>query len=89
MTAGLYPRGLVAAWSQVKTSGSSTWSCRHGPGPRAVLYEPAFAVVVRWFHDRRRALLAVTLVAGFASTVALPTANALTESLGWRDSPAP
>ena len=51
----------------------------------AVLYDPAFAVVVRWFRARRStALLAITVVAGFASTVALPSANALTEAVGWR-----
>ena len=88
MTAGaLMSAGLVAAWSQVQT----VWQlyvvfAAIGLVRATVLYEPAFAVIVRWFHHQRsNALLAVTLVAGFASTVALPTANALTESLGWRD----
>ena len=34
------------------------------------LYEPAFAVVAQWFDRKRnRALTAVTLMAGFASTI--------------------
>lgn len=88
MTAGAAVSALlVAAWSQVHTA----WHlylvlAGIGLTRAAVLYGPAFAVVVRWFHHQRsKALLAVTLVAGFASTIALPTANALTEALGWRD----
>src|SRR5258708_6528872 len=39
----------------------------------ATLYEPAFAVVAQWFDRKRaRALTAVTLMAGFASTIFLP-----------------
>jgi MFS family permease len=37
-----------------------------------VLYDPAFAVITAWFdHKRVRALTAVTLMAGFASTIFL------------------
>jgi MFS family permease len=51
----------------------------------AVLYEPAFAIVVRLYPDRRNnALLIVTVLAGFASTVFLPAAGALIAWLGWR-----
>ncbi|MDT0164028.1 MFS transporter [Actinotalea sp. AC32] len=51
----------------------------------AVLYEPAFAVVTTWFREgRRRALLVVTVVAGFSSTVFLPLTQALVERSGWR-----
>lgn len=88
MTAGAaVSAGLVAAWSQVH----SVWSlylvlAGIGLSRAAVLYDPAFAVIVRWFdRQRANALLAVTLVAGFASTIALPTSNALAEALGWRD----
>jgi hypothetical protein len=36
----------------------------------ALLYEPAFATITNWFTDQRdRALLALTVVAGFASTI--------------------
>ena len=42
----------------------------------ATLYEPAFTVIATWFrHQRRRALLLLTVVAGFASTVFLPLAT--------------
>jgi len=50
-----------------------------------VLYEPAFAVVAMWFnHDRTRALTALTLIAGFSSTVFLPLAAWLVQVQGWR-----
>jgi MFS family permease len=51
----------------------------------AVLYEPAFAVVTAWFERRRtRALTAVTLMAGFASTIFMPIESWLIELQGWR-----
>ncbi|HYX89223.1 MAG TPA: MFS transporter [Gaiellaceae bacterium] len=51
-----------------------------------VLYEPAFTVVTKWFHERRRrALTAVTLVAGWGSFVFSPLSNRLIEAEGWRD----
>jgi MFS family permease len=79
--------GLVVAWSQVQSVGG-LYAVFVGIGlvRAAVLYEPAFAVVVRWFDAKRSsALLAVTVVAGFASTVFLPLSNALVEAFGWRD----
>src|SRR5687767_5299815 len=52
-----------------------------------VLYEPAFAVVTAWFERRRtRALTAVTLMAGFASTIFMPIEAWLIEQQGWRGS---
>ena len=49
------------------------------------LYEPAFTVVATWFRRlRSRALLLLTFVAGFASTIFLPVATLLIEQLGWR-----
>lgn len=77
---------LVVAWSQVG-SATGLYLVMGGIGlaRAAVLYDPAFAVVVRWFHTKRSAaLLTLTVVAGFASTIALPTSNALIEALGWR-----
>src|SRR5438552_2524720 len=51
----------------------------------ATLYEPAFAVVVSWFvRGRDRALLTVTLVAGFASTIFMPIEAWLLVRVGWR-----
>lgn len=88
MTAGAAVSALlVAAWSQVQSAaGLYLVFAGIGLARATVLYEPAFAVIVRWFdRQRANALLAVTLVAGFASTIALPTSNALAEALGWRD----
>jgi MFS family permease len=77
---------LVLALSQVQTAwGLYVVMAGIGLARATVLYDPAFAVLVRWFSRRRStALLAVTIVAGFASTIALPTSNALIEGLGWR-----
>ena len=88
MTAGsLVCALLVAAWSQVDSAlGLYLVMGGIGLARAAVLYDPAFAVVVRWFHTKRSAaLLTLTVVAGFASTIALPVSNALIEALGWRD----
>ena len=41
----------------------------------AVLYEPAFAVIASWYRDpaeRNRALLGLTVIAGFASVIYVP-----------------
>jgi MFS family permease len=77
---------LVVAWSRVHTvAGLYLVFIGIGLVSAAVLYEPAFAVVVRWFAvQRSRALLAVTVVAGFASTIFLPLSDALITTLGWR-----
>jgi MFS family permease len=77
---------LVAAWSQVTTllQFYVLWALI-GVTMSAVLYEPAFAVVTAWFERRRtRALTAVTLMAGFASTIFMPIESWLVEWLGWR-----
>lgn len=77
---------VVLAWSQVRSVGElySVFALL-GLVSAAVLYEPAFAVAVRWFHRRRAdALLRITLVAGFASTISLPATAALEDALGWR-----
>jgi MFS family permease len=51
----------------------------------ATLYEPAFAVLYRSFgSDARRAVTALTLLAGFASTVFWPLSEWLVATLGWR-----
>jgi MFS family permease len=54
----------------------------------AVLYEPAFVIIVTWFGDhaeRTRALLALTVVAGFASAIYVPLAGWLVQTYGWRE----
>ena len=56
-----------------------------GVAMAGVLYAPAFAAITLWFGpDRVRALTAVTLVAGWASTVFAPLAAALEDELSWR-----
>lgn len=56
-----------------------------GVGGAGLFYPPAFAALIAW-HDPRgvEAVTALTLVAGFASTVFAPLTTALAGSLGWR-----
>ena len=50
-----------------------------------VLYEPAFAVLAKWFvHDRERGFTILTLAAGLASTIFNPISSWLAGWLGWR-----
>ncbi|MBQ1048927.1 MFS transporter [Micromonospora sp. C51] len=88
MTAGsITATALLVAWSQVQTVGQ-LYAVMTGIGivSAMVLYEPAFAVIVSWFSADRRAtaLLAVTIVAGFASTIFMPLTGHLVAHLGWR-----
>jgi predicted MFS family arabinose efflux permease len=66
--------GLYLVWAGIGATGA------------LVLYEPAFAVVVSWFDAARRpkALLAITVVAGFASSIYLPLTGLLIDRHGWR-----
>src|SRR4029453_11528573 len=53
----------------------------------STLYEPAFNIIGRAFHEptkRLRALAAVTVFGGLASTVFLPLTALLLDALGWR-----
>lgn len=77
----------VLAWSQARTVPQLYLAfVGIGLASAAVLYEPAFAVINTWFdRDRRRALLALTVVAGFSSTIFLPLSQALNAAWGWRD----
>jgi MFS family permease len=51
----------------------------------AVLYQPAFVAIVRWYQPRHvAALTALTLVAGLSSTVFAPLTAALSAQLSWR-----
>ena len=56
-----------------------------GVGMAGGLYEPCFAFLI-WAMGggARRAITAVTLIAGFAGTVSFPTANFLAEHRDWR-----
>jgi MFS family permease len=91
-------RGLMTAGSLVAMASVAGWSQVHelwqlylvfvgiGVASAAVLYDAAFAVVNTWFSRHRNdALLTVTVVAGFASTIFLPTTQALIDGIGWRE----
>jgi MFS family permease len=90
MTAGSAAASLlVLAWAKVSnlTVFYAIW-VGIGLAMAAVLYEPAFAVIATWFGDnteRRRALLTLTVVAGFASVIYVPLAGWLVQAQGWRD----
>jgi MFS family permease len=80
---------LVLAWSQVHGLAAFylLWA-GIGVVMAAVLYEPAFVVLAKWFPEpaeRRRAMTAMTLVAALASFIFLPLAQALIDAHGWRD----
>ncbi len=56
-----------------------------GLASAATLYEPAFNVLTRRFPTHyREGITALTLVAGFASTLSFPAVAALIEAFGWR-----
>jgi MFS family permease len=56
-----------------------------GAAMAATLYPPAFAALTRWWHPHHvQALTALTLVAGFASTVFAPITAMLDAAHGWR-----
>jgi cyanate permease len=77
---------LVLAWAAVNTLlvFYFVWAAI-GIVMATVLYEPAFAVVTVWFdRNRVRALTALTLIAGFSSTVFLPLSAWMVEVQGWR-----
>jgi MFS family permease len=88
MTAGSVIAGVsVAGWSQARTLPELYLAFAGiGIASAAVLYDAAFAVIAVWFVEQRTAaLLTTTIVAGLASTIFLPTTQALVDWLGWRD----
>jgi cyanate permease len=79
---------LVLAWAHV-TDLAAFYAIWVGIGltMAAVLYEPAFAVIATWFREaaeRTRALLGLTVIAGFASVIYVPLAGWLVQTQGWR-----
>ncbi|MGW1345650.1 MFS transporter [Kribbella sp. NPDC002412] len=77
----------VLGWSQVHTAAQLyAIFVLIGVASAMVLYEPAFAVVVAVTDPARRAkaLLGVTLVAGFASSIFIPLTGQLVARLEWR-----
>lgn len=77
---------LLVAWSQVTsiTQFYVIWMLM-GVCMAAILYEPVFMVMGRHFGtDARRAITTLTLIAGFASTVAIPLIEMLLSHFPWR-----
>jgi MFS family permease len=77
---------LVLAWSRVETLWGFylVWT-GIGIACAATLYEPAFTAIAQWFgRDRSRAMLLVTILGGFASTVFLPLTGWLEARSDWR-----
>jgi MFS family permease len=92
------PRALMTIGSTLATLLVLAWAHTHqlagfyiiwagiGLTMAAVLYEPAFATITTWFTaGRDQALLALTVVAGFASTIYVPLAQWLVDTRGWRN----
>jgi MFS family permease len=79
--------GAVLAWSQThSTVQLYAVFVAIGIASAMVLYPPAFAVIVAVTEPVRRttALLGVTLVAGFASSIFIPLTGQLIHAFGWR-----
>ncbi|HJQ56210.1 MAG TPA: MFS transporter [Vineibacter sp.] len=78
---------LLALWSQIGALWAfyALWALI-GVAMAGTLYEPSFAAVTRIFpRDFRRAITAITLVGGLASTVFIPLIQLLIEHIGWRE----
>ncbi|MEQ8663161.1 MAG: MFS transporter [Gammaproteobacteria bacterium] len=78
---------LLVAWSLVDSLPQFylVW-LGIGVAMAAVLYEPLFIVLAQHFgEDARRAITALTLIAGFASTVFMPLIEILLGMLDWRE----
>jgi MFS family permease len=78
---------LLAAWAHID-SVAQLYAVQIGIGAAsaASLYEAAFALIIAWHRPEHRsgALLALTVVAGFASTIFLPLTGWLVAAYGWR-----
>jgi MFS family permease len=90
-------RGLMAASSLIIAVGLAMLSAAHGLvlwyaawivtglGMSMGLYEAAFASIGRLYGQASRPIIThVTLIAGFASTIAWPVGTALLGPIGWR-----
>jgi MFS family permease len=87
LTAGSVLGGIgFLGWSRVESLPAlyAAWATM-GIAMAMTLYEPAFNVLTRRFPDRfRQGIMALTLVGGFASTLAFPAAAWLIAQLEWR-----
>lgn len=85
--ASLAGAALLALWPLVNSLFAFyvVWALI-GVAMAGTLYEPSFAAVARVFpRDARRAITAITLVGGFASTVFIPLIQFTIDRAGWRD----
>lgn len=83
--------GLVGSAGLLAVAGAPTYPqfvvamllC--GIGAAGLFYPPAFAAITHWHGARRvRALTALTLVAGLASTIFAPVTTFLSDHMSWR-----
>jgi predicted MFS family arabinose efflux permease len=77
---------MLLAWSQVTdiVAFHAIW-VGIGIAQAATLYEPAFVVLTRLYHQSfRTKITMMTLVGGLASTVFIPLTQLLIDTLGWR-----
>jgi predicted MFS family arabinose efflux permease len=81
LAAGLALLGMsTSLWTM-----SAAWLLL-GIGMGLGLYDAAFGTLGRIYgHDARGAITGITLIAGFASTVAWPLSSLGLETIGWRD----
>ncbi|PZG56653.1 MFS transporter [Spongiactinospora gelatinilytica] len=93
-------RGLMTIGSVLGAAAVPAWSAvQHlwqlyavfaviGIACAMVLYEAAFAVIVAWYgadeKGRAGGILALTIVAGFASSIFIPLTGLLVDGYGWR-----
>lgn len=78
---------LFVAWSYIDSPWQfyAVW-VGFGLCMAGALYEPLFVVLTDYFRaDARRAITALTLIAGFASTVFIPLIETLLMSIPWRE----
>lgn len=75
---------VVIAFSQTPTQWIIGWAIS-GVGQSMSHYDACFAFLVRRLGpDARKAIIRVTLVAGFCSTVSIPAYAAMASTFGWR-----
>ncbi|MBT8412203.1 MAG: MFS transporter, partial [Octadecabacter sp.] len=87
LTAGPLVGGVglvVLALTQTQAQYLAAWALI-GAAQAMALYEVCFAFLIRRLGpDARAAIIRVTLVAGFASTLAFPAAALMAQAWGWR-----
>jgi predicted MFS family arabinose efflux permease len=87
-TGSILATAAVLAWSQAQTAAQLyAVFVAIGAASAMVLYQPAFAIIVAVTAPAKRtnALLGITLVAGFASSIFIPLAGQLIHAHGWRN----